>query len=257
MAATPSYWLAAGVMTWLFAIASVHPALGQHFSDCLSTTSNATILIPEGVSSSLGADGKPLASGDEIAVFTDDGDCAGAGQWNGSSLALAAAGINSQEATGYAPGESFKFKIWDASAQVTYHPEVTYASCSAVNPLCRDDGRYQSDMVYTVSHMVAASEDSSEPPPPTLELLGNAPNPFQQRTTIHFKTPEATRVTLTVYNVLGQKIATLVDRELPAGSHEVTWSGHAQQGQALGSGVYLYRIRAGDRSRTGRMTVVR
>jgi len=153
MAATPSYWLAAGVVTWLFAIASVHPALGQHFSDCLSTTSNATILIPEGVSSSLGADDQPLASGDEIAVFTDDGDCAGAGQWNGSSLALAAAGINSQEASGFAPGDILNFRVWDASAEVAYQTEVTYASCGTVDPLCRDDGRYQESALFKLSEI--------------------------------------------------------------------------------------------------------
>jgi hypothetical protein len=165
------------------------------------------------------------------------------------------AGINSQETEGYEPGEAFKFRVWDASADATYRPKVAYEACSDYNPICQDDGRYQDDMVYTLSRISASGEDDLLEL--TLQLKGNAPNPFRQRTTIHFETSTSAQVTLTVYNVLGQKIATLVDRKLSAGPHAIAWDGRARNGAAIRSGVYLYRIQADDRTQTGRMTVVR
>ncbi len=157
MAATYPHWLAVCILAWCFVSASPHLARGQHFTDCLSTASNATILIPEDVSSRLGADGSALAPGDEVAVFTDDGDCAGARQWDGSSLALAAAGSNDQETAGFAPRDAFSFKVWDASAEVTYQTEVTYESCGAVDPLCRDDGHYQENALFSLSEIRTAA----------------------------------------------------------------------------------------------------
>lgn len=93
--------------------------------------------------------------------------------------------------------------------------------------------------------------------PLSLTVAGNAPNPFQHRTTLHFEISIAAPVTITVYNILGQRIATLVDRELPAGSHAIDWDGRTRHGQGLSSGIYLYRIQAGDRTQTGRITMVR
>ncbi|MCB9087534.1 MAG: T9SS type A sorting domain-containing protein [Calditrichae bacterium] len=72
------------------------------------------------------------------------------------------------------------------------------------------------------------------------ELQQNYPNPFNPGTTIEFTLPNADFVTLKVYNVVGQEIATLVSGKLPAGIHRYTWNAGN-----LASGVYLYRVEAG------------
>ncbi|NBC17689.1 MAG: choice-of-anchor D domain-containing protein [Bacteroidetes bacterium] len=82
--------------------------------------------------------------------------------------------------------------------------------------------------------------------PDTYALGDNYPNPFNPVTTITYELPEQTRVTLTVYNALGQKVRTLVDTEQSAGRYKVRWDSQSDSGARLASGTYLYRIEAGD-----------
>jgi flagellar hook assembly protein FlgD len=64
-------------------------------------------------------------------------------------------------------------------------------------------------------------------------------------------------VQLSVYDVMGRKVATLVDGPVAAGEHEVRWDGHSSGGHAVASGVYLLRLEAGDQVATRRLTVVK
>ena len=76
----------------------------------------------------------------------------------------------------------------------------------------------------------------------------NAPNPFTASTTIQFAIPAAAdgeSVQVEVYNVLGQRIRTLVDGPRTAGTHRVTWDGTDASGALAPSGMYVYRVRAG------------
>ena len=72
-------------------------------------------------------------------------------------------------------------------------------------------------------------------------LYQNFPNPFNPSTTIQFSVPERVNVKLTVYNMLGQKIARLVEGEVSRGVHEVTFDA-----SYLTSGAYIYRLQAGE-----------
>lgn len=72
---------------------------------------------------------------------------------------------------------------------------------------------------------------------PGLVELTNYPNPFNRSTVIRFTLPIGQAVRLTVYNILGQEVAVLLDETLPAGEHEVAWSGNGAS-----SGVYFYRL---------------
>lgn len=74
--------------------------------------------------------------------------------------------------------------------------------------------------------------------PDNYELAQNYPNPFNSSTLIRFGIPQNSKVVLNVYNILGQKIVTLVDEVLPAGYHEVHWDAN------ISSGVYFYRLEA-------------
>jgi hypothetical protein len=75
--------------------------------------------------------------------------------------------------------------------------------------------------------------------PDRFQLFQNYPNPFNPGTTIAFDLPEASQVTLKIYNVLGEEIITLVSDRLPAGSYSYDWSTPA----GMASGVYLYRLK--------------
>ena len=89
--------------------------------------------------------------------------------------------------------------------------------------------------------------------PSLIGRLGqNRPNPFSAATTIEFELVAASDVTLEVFDALGRTVATLVDRELPAGAHSIDWNGGS-----LSTGVYVYTLRAGDTVESRRMVIVR
>jgi hypothetical protein len=93
--------------------------------------------------------------------------------------------------------------------------------------------------------------------PADYTLAANYPNPFNPATTIEFALPTAERVELLVFAVDGRQIATLVAEQLPAGHHAVTWNGRNQQGEAVASGIYFYRLQAGRFSQTQKMTLLK
>jgi hypothetical protein len=82
--------------------------------------------------------------------------------------------------------------------------------------------------------------------PYLIELSQNYPNPFNPETVIRFELPEALPVRLTIYNLVGQAIRRLVTDTMPAGVYQITWNGRDDSGRQVASGVYLYRIQAGD-----------
>jgi hypothetical protein len=84
------------------------------------------------------------------------------------------------------------------------------------------------------------------------ELLQNYPNPFNPSTTIRYALPQRSHVTLTVFNTLGQQVATLVNDSREAGYHDVRFDS-----SGLASGVYFYRLRAGDYVGTKRLLLLR
>ncbi|NIR47637.1 T9SS type A sorting domain-containing protein [candidate division KSB1 bacterium] len=93
--------------------------------------------------------------------------------------------------------------------------------------------------------------------PKHFRLSQNFPNPFNPGTEIHYELPVERHVNLTVYNVLGQRIKTLVDEVKEAGSYSVTWDGTDERGQPVPSGVYFYRFDAGVVSGTKKMLLMR
>ncbi|RMD91624.1 MAG: T9SS C-terminal target domain-containing protein [Calditrichaeota bacterium] len=82
-------------------------------------------------------------------------------------------------------------------------------------------------------------------------------NPFNPETLIRFNLPKPAHVKLTIYNLLGQKIRVLLDEYKPAGFHKVSWDGRDQHGFLAPSGLYLYRIKAGEFEKTLKMILLR
>ena len=92
---------------------------------------------------------------------------------------------------------------------------------------------------------------------PTGFVLGqNYPNPFNPSTVIPYEIPMSAHVRLEVFNLLGQRLATLVDGVRPAGTHTAQWDGTDAAGRAVGAGVYIYRLRGSGVTVSRRMVLV-
>ncbi len=89
--------------------------------------------------------------------------------------------------------------------------------------------------------------------PSDYSLSQNHPNPFNPSTEIRFSIPRVAEVTLEIFNIIGQKVNTLADKRLPAGEHAVTWDGCDKSGKKVVSGIYLYRLTAGEYTSSKRM----
>ncbi|MFH2056190.1 MAG: T9SS type A sorting domain-containing protein, partial [bacterium] len=100
-------------------------------------------------------------------------------------------------------------------------------------------------------------EDGALTLPTSYRLEQNFPNPFNPETNISFTLPKSGRVNLEVFNLLGQRVATLLDQELPAGNHQARWAGIDDRGQAVASGLYLYRLQAEDFSAVRKMLLLK
>jgi hypothetical protein len=94
--------------------------------------------------------------------------------------------------------------------------------------------------------------------PTRYELSQNFPNPFNPVTTIRYGLPKGERLTLKIYNLLGEEVVTLVENETKAaGYHAAIWDGRNAQGQIVASGVYFYQLRAGSFVQKRKMALLR
>ncbi|TSA20795.1 T9SS C-terminal target domain-containing protein, partial [bacterium] len=138
-------------------------------------------------------------------------------------------------------------KLDYSSSSITASPTYDATTGAAVSP--------------TVSlniDAVLVTEAAQEPLVPANYLLEqNYPNPFNPSTQILFGLPQLEKVSLTIYNVLGQKLATLVDGILTEGTHVVTWNGRDSRGLQLPSGVYFYLLKTSNFTATKRMILMK
>jgi hypothetical protein len=104
---------------------------------------------------------------------------------------------------------------------------------------------------------LSVSGEASSGLPTQFALGQNYPNPFNPTTEISFALPNAADVELSVYNLLGQKVTTLVNGAMPAGNHSVTWDGTSESGGSVASGIYFYRISAGSFNETKKMMMLK
>jgi flagellar hook assembly protein FlgD len=102
------------------------------------------------------------------------------------------------------------------------------------------------------------SEVEVEPGMPVMfALRGNSPNPFAGSTEIRFDVPRDAAVSLRIYNIHGQVVATLVDGVVPAGRHTETWDGLDSQGRKVSAGVYFCEMQSGSFVSTHKLMISR
>ena len=114
------------------------------------------------------------------------------------------------------------------------------------------------DSFFTISDRGILVEAGAPKIPETFSLAQNYPNPFNPSTTIEYKLPVYSLVSLTIYNLLGQKIRSLLSQtQKPAGPHRVIWDGKDDSGRRVAAGVYFYKLKANDFSKVKKMIIVR
>lgn len=132
------------------------------------------------------------------------------------------------------------FKAADSTGTVAFHPFNA------------------PDSFFTVSDTGVLVEPEIPAIPETFSLAQNYPNPFNPSTTIEYDLPVSSQVSLTIYNLLGQKIRTLVNQVTkPAGRHREIWDGRNDTGRWVAAGLYFYRLKTNKFSQVKKMVLVR
>jgi hypothetical protein len=112
-----------------------------------------------------------------------------------------------------------------------------------------------SDIAMAPKGETTGVEENSQPIAFTLSQ--NYPNPFNPETTISYYVSETSHVTISIYNVVGQHIRTLVETVKPAGSYAITWDGRDHTGERVTSGIYFCRMQAGNFSQTRKLMLMK
>ena len=157
-------------------------------------------------------------------------------------------------------------------------PSILYVNVNEI-PICVIEGKFTTNIllkpgINTIS--VKASDEAGnsgsdqitvvrkEPTtveelqiPQVFALHQNFPNPFNASTTVLYQLPESVHIRLTIYNILGQKVITLVDDVQPAGYYIKTWDGRDQSGMDVSGGIYLYCLTGSNRFITKKMLLLR
>jgi hypothetical protein len=103
-----------------------------------------------------------------------------------------------------------------------------------------------------LSEMITDVDENNSHLPQDYNLSQNYPNPFNPSTKIKYSIPQLSQVQIKVFDLLGNEIETLINKEKPAGTYEITWGA-----ENLASGVYIYQLRAGDFVQTNKMLLLK
>ncbi len=138
------------------------------------------------------------------------------------------------------------------------HGDITYLGWDFDSIWCADTGFELNNGYPVLLYTVAADDDQNIAPElAAAQLHQNYPNPFNPSTTIGYSLNQGGAVEITVYNLKGQKVCTLVDAKMPAGFHEAVWDGEDSYGKQSSSGVYFYRMQTSDCQMTRKMLLLK
>jgi len=146
-------------------------------------------------------------------------------------------------------GETVEFQAFVPGARTVYNvaEAITYEADGSV-------GSIGKPLILSTEGIAFEITDNI---PTRYSLSQNYPNPFNPLTRIEYGLPEQSHATIEVFNVLGQRVRTLVSAIQPAGRHRVVWDGKDDQGRDVGSGIYFYRLQAGEFSESKKMVILK
>jgi hypothetical protein len=190
----------------------------------------------------------------------------------GVPLGLSAAyntGNGNQLAWDPAPEPDFQYYRIYRGSDIDFEPSPENLVHETAVPEWADPEYDGWDVYYKVTALDHAGNESQAASPSTvtgddtptapksLALYQNVPNPFNPTTTIRFDLPHAVHVKLHVYNLKGELVATLADQHMTEGRQEIAWTAQSDKGRAVSSGIYFYRLLAGDFVETRKMVLLR
>ncbi|MBN1352469.1 T9SS type A sorting domain-containing protein [candidate division KSB1 bacterium] len=111
--------------------------------------------------------------------------------------------------------------------------------------------------IHPTDPLTEVTEADNNKLPKQYALFDNYPNPFNSQTIIRYYLPQASHIKLQVYNLLGQKITTLIDKRQNAGHFEINWGGEDNSGKTVASGIYFYRLEADEFSYSRKMLLLK
>jgi photosystem II stability/assembly factor-like uncharacterized protein len=169
---------------------------------------------------------------------------------------------NSQSEDGYTiekkDGASGTFtKLIDAASNSTAYTDVAVVAGHQYFYRVKGFNANTSSSYSNEANVTVTAVREGEGIPTAFALMQNYPNPFNPSTTIKFAVPNTSQVAIDVYDLNGQKIATLLNEEKAAGYYSVIWNGKNTNGNDVSSGIYLYSIRAGNFSEVKKMLMVK
>jgi hypothetical protein len=146
----------------------------------------------------------------------------------------------------------------DSPAPFTLKPLVGMIPAGAIDQVPYEMGNNAQNFPSGTANVQITTAVDDEPGiPDQFELHQNYPNPFNPETSISYTLANAGVVRIAIYNLLGQKIRTLVDAAQQAGTHRLVWDGRNDLGQDVTTGVYIYRMETTDFSAVKKMTLLR
>jgi len=177
-------------------------------------------------------------------------------RWNGNNATMS---VNEPGPSFFGPmGDSTGSGGGIAGADGVPNGNLLTAKCDFAEAIVYDTLLTDSEILVVENYLaekynlVLGIEDQSNEIPSQFILEQNYPNPFNPSTTIHFSVPSSEYVTINVFDVLGNEIATLVNEEKPVGTYEITW-----YAANLPSGIYFYKIQSGPFVETKKMILIK
>ncbi|MFQ5606069.1 MAG: PQQ-binding-like beta-propeller repeat protein, partial [bacterium] len=175
------------------------------------------------------------------------------------SLEVAASHVQ-QTLIGATANDFLKAKAYVLRGAIRYRQgDVTAAINDFEQAIRLDPGGPIARMAEENREIITSVEESGEPQtvPSVFVLLPNYPNPFNPETVVSFGLPVNSEVELVIFNVVGQKVVTLLKEQKIAGWHNVTWNGTNKNGVPVSSGIYLLQMKASEFKHVDKMTLLR
>ena len=148
--------------------------------------------------------------------------------------------------------DTISWSFWYRAPQTFGIIDTIYADGNSIDTSLDPSGDYWNFGPNFLVHVVSPTDVREQQAVQSFHLMQNCPNPFNPSTTISFSIPRQTFTTLTIYNTLGQEIATLVSDDLRPGSYSTEWNA-----SNVASGIYYYRLLVGELSQTKKLLLLR
>lgn len=152
------------------------------------------------------------------------------------------------------PNEWIYWSQWEGDQTITFGPDYNFSLKCKVT----DSKGNTAEDVHSV--IVGGPEPDIRPAtanvkliPKELTLESNYPNPFNPTTKIRFGLPESQKVEISIYDLCGNKVKTLLRDDFSAGYHQIQWDGRDYNGNKLASGIYIYELKTGSKRLTSKM----